>query len=103
MIRHFQFNITVMQKENVRVKLDTTLEKYSLENNAGLLSLLVGKCRFKHSEVLASILFHVLCNSVLQESSLDQEFIAQVSKQSRRIRRKLLNNCTCFPSEQECF
>lgn len=40
-------------------------------------------------KVLASILFHVLCNFVLQESSPDQEFIAKVSKQSSRIDKKL--------------
>lgn len=40
-------------------------------------------------KVLLSVLFHVLCDSVLQESSPDQEFIAKVPEQFSRGDKKL--------------
>lgn len=88
-------------KENVRVKSDTALEKYSLENNIGVVSLLVGKCRLKHSVTQKSLLLFffmscviLYCKSPLLIRSSLPKCPSNLAGETKSF---LWNNCTFIP------
>lgn len=99
--QHFQLNMSVTHRENVRVKLDTTLEKYSLENNIGVISLWEGKRRLKHSVTSMPLLlfffmsFVILyCKNPLQIKSSLPKRPSNLAGQTKSF---LFNNCTFIP------
>lgn len=90
-----------MHKENVRVKLDTALEKYSLENNIGVVSRPVGKCQRNPSVTeksfflcffMSCVILH--CKSPLLIRSSLPKCPSNLAGETKSF---LWNNCTFIP------